>query len=231
MLEHRSPGGGPSPFVTHDLGAIEEALLDAGVSGGELSDALGLFERTLLSPVLTCALRLRRAGHEALFNGALGPALFFYGQSVAVDESSLALLGLPDELPRAIAELIELGPTPCDPSWPDIPMPYELLDACAGVGTKDDLLDLIESEFVGILPPLALAGLLDGKALRWTLSFGTGTEEGGPRIDAIDAGERGLWLIEEGPEPGAVWVRPMTSTAAWLMIVGQVNAALLAVTS
>lgn len=232
MLEYVSPASTANPFATGDLGVVVDALTASGLAPAEIDAAVDLFTRTIRSPLVTFSLRLRRAGNEVLFEGALGPGLALFAEPAYAGGAGQLTLGLPDEFPRVVADLVELGPRPFDDAWPELPMPYEPLDAFAGVGCGEEVLASVREAFAGQIDADLLGGLYGGEALRWTLSFASGGHpDGDPLLDVIDADDCGLWLIEEGPEPESVWVRPMTSTAAWLLIVGQVNAALLAVTS
>ncbi len=228
MLRYAAPADVAGPFVVDDLEVIDLALRAAGVARADRESGIELFGRTVRSPMLRFTIRLRRLGQEVLFDGALGPALVLFAGGAYDGGDGSLILGTPDQLPRAIAEIVELGPRPLDAERPEIPMPYDPLDAYAGVGCEDELLAVIADAFDGEFAPDVVAGLFDGQALRWTLEFATSD---GPQsvLDVIDADDRGLWVIDEGPEPGTAWVRPMTSSAAWLLITGSVNALVLAV--
>ena len=188
-------------------------------AGGEAFDeAVATYGQTLSAPTGRLALRLRRGGAEQIAEGALGPALALTVAD-AGDGTEHLVLGTAEELPRFVAEFVDIGPRPIDPARAPIPMPYEPLDAFAGVGCGEDVLGELHRNFEGRYPADDLSALFDGRALRWTLTLSTdGSDEDAAELDVIDARDRGLWVIDDGPSDESVWVRPITSSELWVLL-------------
>lgn len=208
--------GEPEPFA-RILGEIEPDAVEAQ------GTALDVFVPTCTAPLVALELRLRRGAREQHVVGGLGPGLVVAMDPAASDAGPQYLvLGAADEFPRLIAELVDLGPRPFDSEKAAIPMPYEPLDAFAGFGCDEEILAATHDAFDDRYGASDIDALFDGQALRWTLTL-TGPQ-GGVELDVIDARERGLWIIADGPQPDAVLVQPATSSAVWILLSGALSA-------
>lgn len=227
MFEAELAPGEPAALLVGDTGPLGRVLRQLNLSEQEFADALAVFSETVAAPLLGFSLRLRRRGHEQLAQGWLGPGLVIVLTDAAGSQPPHVMVGTAKELPRVVAELVDLGPRPFGPEKPAIVTHYEPLDAFAGVGCEPDTLHALHEAFADVYAAADLSALYDGEALRWTYALWSAADRDDPqvRVDVIDGRDRGLWLISEGPDDATVWVTPTTSTAIWVLLSGAIDGA------
>lgn len=188
-------------MLEREIDGDELAAWEAGAP--EQLDALGLdavlaaeLTSTLREPAVELALVLRRGGERRRLTGRLGTMAALIAEPPAAGEPSLLLLGSLLELPRLLAELVDLGPRPGGDDGRQLPIPREVLEAYCGVGLSDAAHADLRETLSDVLEIEPLEALLGPATLRWTLTL---TFAGGERtvIDVADAGDGGLWSLDD----------------------------------
>ncbi len=204
---------------------VAQALQGRGLEAGAAQSAADLLTQTRTSPALEARLELTRGGATVAHNFAIGPGLVAMPAPPAIGPVQVGVVAT---FPRLVAELIDLAPRPFDDTVNEILMPDAVADAYLGVGAPEQDLAEITELFAADYPAAALRGLLGTASTRWTLNVWGDLDRDAPqtRIDVLDAGEAGLWLISDGPTDESVAAAPVNSTTVWLLISGALDSAL-----
>ncbi len=142
-------------------------------------------------------------------------------------DQARVLEGALANLPRIVAELVDLGPRPYTPSLDAVLVPIDVLDACVGVGLPDSELAAAVELFDGVYAATELRALLGPDSVRWRLELADGAEADEPQVslDVIDAGSGGLWVLTPAAEPGYADATPASTMAVWLLLARAVSEA------
>lgn len=225
MFELQLSAAGHAAWGAGEPHPLVEALAARGVEDDAAASAAGLLTQTRTSPALEGRLEITRGGATAAHNFAIGPGLVAMPAPPAIGPVQV---GVVPTFPRLVAELVDLGPRPFTDTTDEIVLPDAVADAYLGVGMPEpDLAELTEL-FAADYPAAALRGLLGHSSTRWTLNLAGATDGEAPqtRIDVVDAGEAGLWLISDGPTDDSVTAAPVNSTTVWLLISSALDSAL-----
>lgn len=213
-------------LLAGDPASLPGALAAAGLAESQLAAAVQTCTTALTHPAVSFRLRLRQGGAEQTVSGRVAGSFVAVATAPGDDRGRL-LAGPAQEFPQLLSLLIQLRERSTPDDLVDIAMPYAPIDAFAGVGLDSESLGDLQRTLLGELPPSTLAALFDGQSLRWTLSLWPGADtsvEPPARLDVIDAFDEGMWLIDAGPDPESVVLRPMEADAAWLFLTRALDA-------
>ncbi|MBJ7472922.1 MAG: hypothetical protein JHD16_16565 [Solirubrobacteraceae bacterium] len=215
----------PEERASWDAGApapLAQALRARGVDDDAAVDAAELLTATRQAPALHGRLEVVRAGGAQVYELAVGPG-------VVASTPDVVKVAVVATFPRLIADLVDLGPRPYDALIDAVPLPLEVASLYCGHGAPAGELDEIERFFAADYPPAVLRALLGEASTRWTLNLWAADGDAADpqvRIDVVDAGPAGLWLLGEGPTDDSVQAAPVNSTAVWVLIGCAMDAAL-----
>ena len=195
---------------------------------GDLANDLGpVLARTHAAPVFTLTLELWRGDAYELVRGSVGPALELVVGVPSAEGGAMMLIGTPSMLPRALADLVDLGPRPFPANSTPARIPRLLIDAYCGVGgCPAAMVDELHRALPDPAAREPFDALCDPGALRWvlTLDANVGDDSPTPRLEVVDAGDRGLWLLDSDDAPARSTAVPITSTFAWRLLCGVLSA-------
>lgn len=205
-------GGDTAPLVA--------ALKRLGCPEDELNELASALTTTLATPVISGTLAIRQASGERSVDLALGSGLLALQPPNVGHADAVVVATVPMDLPRLIAELVDLGPRPYEPSTESVLVPSDVLDAHAGSGLPRETLAELEGLFDAIYPSAALGAILGEHSVRWVLTLWSDVDTVDPesRLDVIDAGPGGLWMLSPADEPGYGEATPVSSSAVWMLL-------------
>lgn len=191
-------------MLEHELTAAELAAwrAESPVLPASLaldSDWREALARAVGEPAASIDLTLRRGGEQWRLAGPMRDAFLMISEPAGSQPATL-LAGTLLELPRLLAELVDLGPRPLDGPAQQLLIPAEVLDTFCGVGLSDEALADLRTQLDGVLPLAPLEAMLSDDAVRWTLTLTLASGETSI-VDVIDAVERGLWSLDGEEEP------------------------------
>lgn len=147
------------------------------------------------------------------------PEVTLYVRQFGADQQH-EVHGAPNDLPRLVAELVDLGPRPYEPDLDGVLLPVAVLDAYAGAGMETAELAELADDFDGLFRADHLQALLGERSIRWQLAVqpSGGVDADASVVDVVDAGAGGLWLLTPAEHEGYADATPVTATAVWLLL-------------
>lgn len=208
-------------WAAGDASPIDAALAALGFDGVRRAAAVTLLTQTVTTPGRIGMLDIRQEIGDVQVAVAVGPALVAVLDRPGSDGARSVIVGNVADLPRLIADLVDLGLRPHQVESSPVIVPAVVVDEVAGIGLPEDELGKLQEAFDGYLDPGALEALLGPDGVRWTFSLSGMSDEETDRIaDVIDAGNGGLWALLKSAEPTALLATPVTAATLWLTLAG-----------
>lgn len=215
-------------LLAGDPAPLPAALTATGLPESHLADAVGTCADALTAPAVSFSLRLRQGGEEQTIFGRAAASVIAVA-TVPNEPRGRLIVGPSASTPQLLSLLVQLREHPEPEGRVDAVLQYAPVDAFAGVGLDEATLADLHETLDDEISRDTLAAILGEQSLRWTLSLWAGadtTTDSPARLDVIDAFDGGLWVIDEGPEPGTVLLRPIDADVAWFFLTRELAAPL-----